>query len=45
MMDWLGDIGGIGGLLEFTAMIFFGGYLSFNCSMSTMLSLYDLDDE
>ena len=45
MMDWLGDIGGIGDVLTFLVMIFFGGYFRFNCSMSTMLSLYDLDDE
>ena len=40
LIDWLGDVGGIGDVLKFFFIMFCGGYLSFNCSLMTMLSLY-----
>ena len=40
MMDWLGDVGGIGDVLKFGFLAFFGSYLSFNVSVQAMSSLY-----
>lgn len=40
LMDWLGDVGGVGDVLSFGFMLFFGGYLSFNQEVCTMKSLY-----
>ena len=38
-MDWLGDLGGIEGILADTFVLFFGGYLQFNAILSSLNSL------
>lgn len=41
-MDWLGDVGGIGGVIEFGIMLLFSGFLEFNFKVSTIESLYSV---
>ena len=44
LMDFIGDLGGVPGVIEYAIIFIFGGYLSFNTSFTTMLTLYDKDE-
>ena len=44
-MDFIGDLGGVPGVIEYVIIFIFGGYLSFNTSFTTMLSLYKPEDD
>ena len=44
LMDFIGDLGGVPGVIEYAIIFIFGGYLSFNTSFTTMLSLYSKEE-